>query len=115
VIPRVQFRLRISAISVAITAAATPRCVRASALRLLSLTRALSGAEPAPFPAFIPSALATLRTKVPAGAGYVHEAKLDGYRLQAHLRDGRATPIRGRVTPAAQAERSAASRRPILA
>jgi bifunctional non-homologous end joining protein LigD len=28
---------------------------------------------------------------VPAGGGYVHEAKLDSYRLQAHLRDGRVT------------------------
>jgi bifunctional non-homologous end joining protein LigD len=29
--------------------------------------------------------------KVSVGARYVHELKLDGYRLQAHLRDGRAT------------------------
>jgi bifunctional non-homologous end joining protein LigD len=51
---------------------------------------ALLGAKPAPFPAFIEPALATLRDKVPAGAGFVHELKLDGYRIQAHLNDGHA-------------------------
>jgi hypothetical protein len=35
--------------------------------------------------------LASLRDKVPSSAGYVHEVKLDGYRVQAHLRDGRVT------------------------
>jgi bifunctional non-homologous end joining protein LigD len=49
----------------------------------------LSGAKPAPFPAFIKPALATLRDKVPTGAGFVHELKLDGYRVQAHLHEGR--------------------------
>ena len=29
-----------------------------------------------------------------AGARYVHEIKLDGYRMQAHLRDGRGAPTR---------------------
>jgi bifunctional non-homologous end joining protein LigD len=51
----------------------------------------LPGAKPAPFPAFIEPALATLRTTVPHGRSYVHEAKLDGYRVQAHLQDGRVT------------------------
>jgi bifunctional non-homologous end joining protein LigD len=53
------------------------------------LARVLAGAQPAPFPRFIPPALATARAKVPAGADYVHEAKLDGYRIQVHLQDGR--------------------------
>ncbi len=44
-----------------------------------------------PFPGFIEPALATLRTTVPAGARFAHELKLDGYRVQAHLRDGRVT------------------------
>jgi bifunctional non-homologous end joining protein LigD len=35
--------------------------------------------------------LATLGSKVPRGPGYVHEVKLDGYRIQAHLNDGRVT------------------------
>jgi bifunctional non-homologous end joining protein LigD len=45
----------------------------------------------APFPDFIEPCLATLRTKVPVGVGFVHEVKLDGYRVQAHVRDGRVT------------------------
>jgi bifunctional non-homologous end joining protein LigD len=55
------------------------------------LVRVLPGAKPAPLPGFVAPALATLRSKVPGDAGYVHEAKLDGYRLQATLRDGRVT------------------------
>jgi bifunctional non-homologous end joining protein LigD len=53
------------------------------------LARVLPGAKPAPFPGFIEPALATLRTNVPAAAGFVHEFKFDGYRVQAHLHDGR--------------------------
>jgi bifunctional non-homologous end joining protein LigD len=41
------------------------------------------------FPGFIAPALATLRGTVPAGARFVHELKLDGYRVQAHLYEGR--------------------------
>jgi bifunctional non-homologous end joining protein LigD len=52
---------------------------------------ALPAATPSPFPAFIEPALATLRDKVPAAAGFVHELKLDGYRMQAHVCDGRVT------------------------
>jgi bifunctional non-homologous end joining protein LigD len=55
------------------------------------LARALPGAKPAPFPGFIEPMLATLGNKVPSGPGYVHEVKLDGYRVQAHLNDGRVT------------------------
>jgi bifunctional non-homologous end joining protein LigD len=55
------------------------------------LARVLPGAKPAPFPGFIEPALANLGTKVPSGAGYVHEVKLDGYRVQAHLNDGQVT------------------------
>jgi bifunctional non-homologous end joining protein LigD len=55
------------------------------------LARALPGAKPAPFPGFIAPMLATLGSKVLRGPGYVHEVKLDGYRIQAHLNDGRVT------------------------
>jgi hypothetical protein len=55
------------------------------------LARVLPGAKPASFPGFIEPALATLRAKVPTGARFVHELKLDGYRVQAHLLDGRVT------------------------
>jgi bifunctional non-homologous end joining protein LigD len=36
-------------------------------------------------PAFIPPQLASEAAKPPAGAGWAHELKLDGYRIQAHL------------------------------
>jgi bifunctional non-homologous end joining protein LigD len=55
------------------------------------LARVPPGAKSTPFPSFIAPMLATLGSKVPTGAGYVHEVKLDGYRIQAHLNDGRVT------------------------
>jgi bifunctional non-homologous end joining protein LigD len=55
------------------------------------LARVLPAAKAASFPSFIEPALATLRSKVNSGTGYVHELKLDGYRVQAHLHDGRVT------------------------
>src|SRR5215831_10283485 len=54
-----------------------------------SLGRAFPGAKPAAFPGFIKPCLATLGSSVPNGVAYVHELKLDGYRIQAHLRDSR--------------------------
>lgn len=39
-------------------------------------------------PGFIPPELATLRSEPPVGEAWVHEIKLDGYRIQAHIRDG---------------------------
>ena len=50
--------------------------------------RVIKGSEPAKHPGFVEPALATLRNKPPTGNGYVHEIKLDGYRVQAHLRGG---------------------------
>ena len=41
------------------------------------------------WPGFVEPALATLRPSAPAGAKWVHEIKFDGYRLQAHVREGR--------------------------
>jgi bifunctional non-homologous end joining protein LigD len=55
------------------------------------LARAMASAKPAQFSGFIEPMLATLASKVPSSAGYVHEVKLDGYRVQAHLNDGRVT------------------------
>ena len=46
------------------------------------IARVLPGARPASFPGFIEPALATLRSKVPTGARFVHELKFDGYRIQ---------------------------------
>ncbi|HET9448207.1 MAG TPA: DNA ligase D, partial [Steroidobacteraceae bacterium] len=48
-------------------------------------------ARSSPFPDFIEPCLAVLRPAAPAGADWLHEIKLDGYRTQAHIRSGRAT------------------------
>jgi bifunctional non-homologous end joining protein LigD len=45
----------------------------------------------APLPAFVPPQLATLHEKPPNDPAYVHEAKFDGYRLQARLDRGKGT------------------------
>ena len=42
----------------------------------------------APLPVFVPPSLATLRAQAPEGAGWVHEIKFDGYRIQARLDHG---------------------------
>ena len=39
----------------------------------------------APFPRFIPPALASSIDKVPSGERWIHEIKFDGYRVQVHL------------------------------
>src|SRR5436190_23906704 len=36
---------------------------------------------------FVAPQLATLRTRLPTGPAWLHEAKFDGYRLQLHKRD----------------------------
>ncbi|MFM9860579.1 DNA ligase D [Pseudoxanthobacter sp. M-2] len=47
------------------------------------------GGKRASLPDFVPPALATLQSKPPAGAAWVHEIKFDGYRIQAHIEGGR--------------------------
>lgn len=42
-----------------------------------------------PMPEFIPPELCRLVERPPAGAGWVHEVKFDGYRIQARVEDGR--------------------------
>ena len=44
---------------------------------------------PAALPEFIPPELATLTDKAPAGDGWIHEIKLDGYRTAARLEAGK--------------------------
>jgi bifunctional non-homologous end joining protein LigD len=51
----------------------------------------LPGAKPADYPGFTEPCLATLRQHAPLGARWVREIKFDGYRMQAHLREGRPT------------------------
>ena len=55
------------------------------------LARVLPGARPAPIEAFIEPCLPTLRDSPPSGPRWVHEIKFEGYRVQAHLKDGRPT------------------------
>jgi bifunctional non-homologous end joining protein LigD len=43
------------------------------------------------FPAFIPPQLAKASTAPPSSEGWVHELKLDGYRIQIHIRPGDGT------------------------
>jgi bifunctional non-homologous end joining protein LigD len=49
----------------------------------------MAGARPAPFPAFITPCDPTLREQAPEGSEWLHEIKIDGYRAQLHIHDGR--------------------------
>jgi bifunctional non-homologous end joining protein LigD len=49
--------------------------------------RARSGTA-APLPDFVPPALATLHDRPPSGPNWLHEIKLDGYRIEARLDHG---------------------------
>jgi bifunctional non-homologous end joining protein LigD len=49
----------------------------------------VAGAKPAPFPGFVEPCHPTLREEAPSGGRWIHEIKFDGYRTQAHLRNGR--------------------------
>ena len=51
--------------------------------------RRKTSAHNAALPDFVPPSLATLHDKVPNGAGWVHEIKFDGYRMQARLDHGK--------------------------
>jgi bifunctional non-homologous end joining protein LigD len=44
-----------------------------------------------PMPSFIPPELCKLEAAAPKGAGWAHEVKFDGYRLQMRVEKGRAT------------------------
>lgn len=54
----------------------------------LNVTRSLKTAPKEKFPAFISPQLAKAVTSPPAGADWVHELKLDGYRIQMQIRPG---------------------------
>jgi bifunctional non-homologous end joining protein LigD len=49
------------------------------------------GARKAKLPGFVEPYLASLSERPPSGAGWLHEIKFDGYRLQAEIHDGRVT------------------------
>ncbi|MEW6219874.1 MAG: DNA ligase D [Thermodesulfobacteriota bacterium] len=52
---------------------------------------ALPQARPAPQPAFLSPQLATLVSQPPTGDAWIHEIKLDGYRILAVIAEGRIT------------------------
>jgi bifunctional non-homologous end joining protein LigD len=49
---------------------------------------AMKGAKKAEMPDFVEPQLATLVKSAPSGKRWLHEIKLDGYRLEAHILDG---------------------------
>ena len=49
------------------------------------------GAKPAPFAGFGRAVSLDLREKAPPGERWIYEIKFDGYRAQAHLRNGQPT------------------------
>ena len=51
----------------------------------------MPGARPAPSPGFIEPCRPTLREGAPSDGRWIHEIKFDGYRAQAHLRNGQPT------------------------
>jgi bifunctional non-homologous end joining protein LigD len=50
-----------------------------------------SGGAQDPLPGFVEPMLATLAKFPPTGDRWLHEIKFDGYRLQAHIKDGKVT------------------------
>jgi bifunctional non-homologous end joining protein LigD len=48
-------------------------------------SKAPEGGVKAPFPGFIPPALASSLGRVPRGDQWIHEVKFDGYRVQLHI------------------------------
>lgn len=53
----------------------------------------IAGSKSGPLPDFVPPCLARRQNDVPEGAQWVHEIKLDGYRLQVRLEHGDARLI----------------------
>jgi len=51
----------------------------------------LSGLSREELPRFVPPQLASEATTAPSGSGWLHELKLDGYRVQCRLEAGKAT------------------------
>ena len=48
----------------------------------------MRGATPAPYPGFIEPCQAAQKDRAPDEGGWIHEIKHDGFRVQAHLRQG---------------------------
>ncbi len=61
--------------------------------RSRNVTPPVAGSKAAPLPDFVAPCLARRQKQVPEGAQWVHEIKLDGYRLEARLANGEARLI----------------------
>jgi bifunctional non-homologous end joining protein LigD len=72
------------------TASKTPRARRSGANKAAKKNSSDEVARhgDARLPEFVPPSLATLRDSAPSSAGWVHEIKFDGYRMQARLAGG---------------------------
>ncbi len=70
--------------------APAPTPFMASAAKVKRVARA-AGIKPARFPAFIEPQLCQLQKAPPVGESWVHEAKLDGYRVQLRVAKGQVT------------------------
>ena len=70
--------------------AAAKLSASASARKSLDAS-AIEGAAKGPLPGFVEPMLATLSKSPPTGDRWLHEIKFDGYRLQAHIEDGKVT------------------------
>ena len=65
---------------------ATALAKKSKSTKKSKAAKAKSGGSP--LPDFVPPALATLRAAAPTDAGWLHEVKFDGYRIQAWLDHG---------------------------
>jgi bifunctional non-homologous end joining protein LigD len=67
------------------TAAASPKVTKKPAAKTPAAT-----SKPAAMPRFVEPELCQSQDRPPAGAGWAHEIKFDGYRLQLRIEDGKA-------------------------
>jgi bifunctional non-homologous end joining protein LigD len=82
----------------AATPKAPPAGKQAAAVKSVATSKAVKaadvrGARKGPLPRALRPQLATLVTEAPAGDGWLHELKFDGYRILARVQDGRARLI----------------------
>ena len=71
-------------------AAAKPSASASVSAKSLDASAIEDGAK-GPLPGFVEPMLATLSKSPPTGDRWLHEIKFDGYRLQAHIEDGKVT------------------------
>ena len=75
-------------IAAAVLAKPRKRAPRAKSAARRDGKDSLSGTKKGRLPGFIPPCLATLSSAAPDGGDWVHEIKLDGYRMQARIAGG---------------------------